>query len=148
MVLGLAVPMVLALRVLFGSPDLASYEANREMFYDVTIWSTIIYFMFLRVRRFWSIPVDRVYESATQIVLKDRRVTDVLGHCHNAGEWRAQQLSGGVMHTHTFRTLCSGEYSVLRDFCGVKLVSRGEGWLQFQYRRHQSFVMSHPRHRQ
>ncbi|MGO2503427.1 MAG: hypothetical protein ACTH7C_09875 [Cobetia marina] len=46
MVLGLAVPMVLALRVLFGSPDLASYEANREMFYDVTIWSTIIYFIF------------------------------------------------------------------------------------------------------
>ena len=46
MVLGLAVPMVLALRVLFGSPDLASYEANRELFYDVTIWSTIIYFIF------------------------------------------------------------------------------------------------------
>ncbi|MGO2415892.1 MAG: hypothetical protein ACTH7H_09015 [Cobetia crustatorum] len=46
MVLGLAVPLVLALRVLLGSPDMATYEANRQMFYDVTIWCTVIYFAF------------------------------------------------------------------------------------------------------
>lgn len=43
---GLLVPAVLAWRVLFNSPDLYSYYVNREMFYDITIWCTLIYFVF------------------------------------------------------------------------------------------------------
>lgn len=46
MIVGLLVPFVLAWRVLFGSPDLATYHLNREVFYDVTIWCTLIYFVF------------------------------------------------------------------------------------------------------
>lgn len=46
MVVGLLVPCVLAWRVLFYSPDLASYHLNREWFYDITIWCTLIYFVF------------------------------------------------------------------------------------------------------
>lgn len=44
-VIGLLVPAVLAWRVLFNSPDLYSYYVNREMFYDLTIWCTLIYFV-------------------------------------------------------------------------------------------------------
>ena len=43
---GLVVPAVLAWRVLFNSPDLYAYYVNREMFYSVTIWCTLIYFVF------------------------------------------------------------------------------------------------------
>ncbi|MDR5901722.1 purine-cytosine permease family protein [Halomonas icarae] len=46
MIGGLLVPAALAWRVLFDSPDLASYHLNRELFYDVTIWCTAIYFVF------------------------------------------------------------------------------------------------------
>lgn len=45
-VIGLIVPAVLAWRVLFNSPDLYEYYVNREVFYDVTIWCTLIYFVF------------------------------------------------------------------------------------------------------
>ena len=45
-VIGLIVPFVLAWRVLFNSPNLYDYYVNREMFYDLTIWCTIIYFVF------------------------------------------------------------------------------------------------------
>ena len=45
-VIGLLVPAVLAWRVLFNSPDLYAYYVNRELFYDVTIWCTVIYFVF------------------------------------------------------------------------------------------------------
>ena len=45
-VIGLMVPAMLAWRVLFNSPDLYAYYVNREMFYDVTIWCTVIYFVF------------------------------------------------------------------------------------------------------
>lgn len=45
-VVGLLVPAVLAWRVLFNSPDLYAYYVNREAFYDVTIWCTLIYFVF------------------------------------------------------------------------------------------------------
>lgn len=38
--------MVLAARVLFASPDVVAYDANREVFYAVTIWCTVIYFVF------------------------------------------------------------------------------------------------------
>lgn len=44
--IGLVVPAVLAWRVLFNSPDLYAYYVNREMFYSVTIWCTLIYFVF------------------------------------------------------------------------------------------------------
>jgi len=45
-VIGLIVPAVLAWRVLFNSPDLYAYYVNRELFYDLTIWCTVIYFVF------------------------------------------------------------------------------------------------------
>jgi purine-cytosine permease-like protein len=45
-VIGLIVPAILAWRVLFNSPNLYDYYVNRELFYDVTIWCTIIYFVF------------------------------------------------------------------------------------------------------
>ena len=45
-VFGLVVPFVLAWRVLFNSPNLYDYYVNRELFYDVTIWCTILYFVF------------------------------------------------------------------------------------------------------
>ncbi len=45
-VIGLVVPAVLAWRVLFNSPDIYEYYVNRELFYDVTIWCTLIYFVF------------------------------------------------------------------------------------------------------
>ena len=45
-VLGLMVPAILAWRVLFNSPDLYAYYVNRELFYDITIWCTLIYFVF------------------------------------------------------------------------------------------------------
>ncbi|WP_417545537.1 purine-cytosine permease family protein [Marinobacter sp.] len=45
-VIGLVIPAILAWRVLFNSPDLYAYYVNRELFYDVTIWCTLIYFVF------------------------------------------------------------------------------------------------------
>ncbi len=45
-VIGLLVPAVLAWRVLFNSPDLYAYHDNRELFYQTTIWCTLIYFAF------------------------------------------------------------------------------------------------------
>ena len=46
MIVGLLIPAILAWRVLFNSPDLYEYYVNRELFYDVTIWCTLIYFVF------------------------------------------------------------------------------------------------------
>ncbi|MCP1167202.1 purine-cytosine permease family protein [Limimaricola litoreus] len=43
---GLVVPAVLGWRAMFASPDHASYLANREVFYDLTIWCTAVYFAF------------------------------------------------------------------------------------------------------
>lgn len=45
-VIGLIVPFVLGWQVMFDSPDLYSYFVNRERFYNVTIWCTVIYFVF------------------------------------------------------------------------------------------------------
>ncbi|MDV7142062.1 hypothetical protein R3X27_05140 [Tropicimonas sp. TH_r6] len=45
-VIGLMVPAVLAWRVLFNSPDLYAYFVKRELFYELTIWCTVIYFTF------------------------------------------------------------------------------------------------------
>jgi hypothetical protein len=45
-VIGLIVPFVLGWRVLFDSPNLYDYYVNRELFYNVTIWCTVVYFVF------------------------------------------------------------------------------------------------------
>jgi cytosine permease len=45
-VIGLIVPFVLAWMVLFNSYDIYIYYVNLELFYDVTIWCTVIYFVF------------------------------------------------------------------------------------------------------
>ncbi len=45
-VVGLVIPAILAWRVLFSSPDLYAYYVNRQMFYDLTIWCTVVYFAF------------------------------------------------------------------------------------------------------
>jgi hypothetical protein len=45
-VIGLIVPFVLAWRDLFNSYDIYIYYVNLELFYDVTIWCTVIYFVF------------------------------------------------------------------------------------------------------
>lgn len=45
-ILALAVPLLLATRVLFMSPDMYEYLVNREQFYTVTAWCTVIYFVF------------------------------------------------------------------------------------------------------
>ncbi|MFC1719955.1 purine-cytosine permease family protein [Pseudomonadota bacterium] len=44
--IGLVVPFILAWRVLFNSPNLYDYYVNRELFYNLTIWCTVIYFVF------------------------------------------------------------------------------------------------------
>lgn len=44
--IALFLPGVLAWRVLFDSPDLYEYYVNRETFYDITIWCTLVYFVF------------------------------------------------------------------------------------------------------
>tara|TARA_R110002096_G_scaffold114770_11_gene248859 strand:- start:18017 stop:19765 length:1749 start_codon:yes stop_codon:yes gene_type:complete len=59
-VIGLIVPAVLAWRVLFHSPDIYVYYVNRELFYDLTIWCTIIYFVFA----YWDLKRTKsLYES-------------------------------------------------------------------------------------
>jgi len=59
-VVGLIVPAVLAWRVLFNSPDLYEYYVNREMFYDLTIWCTIIYFVFA----WWDLQRSKALNKA------------------------------------------------------------------------------------
>jgi hypothetical protein len=45
-VIGLALPCVLAWITLFHSSDLYDYYVNVERFYSITIWCTFIYFIF------------------------------------------------------------------------------------------------------
>ena len=45
-IIGLALPCVLAWVTLFHSPDLYDYYVNVERFYSITIWCTFIYFIF------------------------------------------------------------------------------------------------------
>lgn len=59
-VIGLIVPAVLAWRVLFNSPDLYAYYVNRELFYDLTIWCTVIYFAFA----WWDLQLTKRMRSA------------------------------------------------------------------------------------
>jgi len=58
-VIGLAVPFVLAWRVLFNSPNLYDYYVNRELFYDVTIWCTVIYFVFA----WWDLQRSKAFSK-------------------------------------------------------------------------------------
>ncbi len=61
-IVGLAVPFVLAWRVLFNSPDLYAYYVNREMFYSVTIWCTLIYFVFA----YWDLQRSKSLQKGDQ----------------------------------------------------------------------------------
>ena len=60
-VIGLLVPAVLAWRVLFNSPDLYEYYVNREVFYDITIWCTLIYFVFA----WWDLQRSKALRRAS-----------------------------------------------------------------------------------
>ena len=60
--IGLVVPAVLAWRVLFNSPDLYEYYVNREVFYDVTIWCTLIYFVFA----WWDLQRSKSLQRAAR----------------------------------------------------------------------------------
>ena len=63
-VIGLIVPAILAWRVLFNSPDLYAYYVNREMFYDITIWCTGIYFVFA----WWDLQRSKAqHQSPTEL---------------------------------------------------------------------------------
>jgi purine-cytosine permease-like protein len=57
---GLAVPVVLAWRVLFNSPDIYVYYVNLELFYDVTIWCTLIYFVFA----YWDLKRSKALQRS------------------------------------------------------------------------------------
>ncbi len=61
-IVGLVVPFVLAWRVLFNSPDLYAYYVNREMFYSVTIWCTLIYFVFA----WWDLQRSKALDKGEQ----------------------------------------------------------------------------------
>ncbi len=61
-IIGLVVPAVLAWRVLFNSPDLYEYYMNREVFYDLTIWCTLIYFVFA----WWDLQRSKSLRRAGQ----------------------------------------------------------------------------------
>ena len=60
--IGLVVPAVLAWRVLFNSPDLYEYYVNREVFYDLTIWCTLIYFVFA----WWDLQRSKSLQRAAR----------------------------------------------------------------------------------
>ena len=62
-VVGLLVPAVLAWRVLFNSPDLYAYYVNRELFYDLTIWCTVIYFAFA----WWDLQRSKRRQPSDQL---------------------------------------------------------------------------------
>jgi purine-cytosine permease-like protein len=59
-IIGLAVPFVLAWRVLFNSPDIYVYYVNLELFYDVTIWCTVIYFVFA----YWDLKRSKALQRS------------------------------------------------------------------------------------
>ena len=63
-VIGLVVPAVLAWRVLFNSPDLYTYFVNRELFYDVTIWCTLIYFVFA----WWDLQRGKSFDRMRRVI--------------------------------------------------------------------------------
>ena len=65
-VIGLVVPAILAWRVLFNSPNLYDYYVNRELFYDLTIWCTLIYFVFA----WWDLQRSKAL-SRNQVSVED-----------------------------------------------------------------------------
>lgn len=67
-IIGLAVPFVLAWRVLFNSPDIYVYYVNLERFYDIAIWCTVIYFVFA----YWDLKRSKWLQQ------KSRDATDPL----------------------------------------------------------------------
>jgi len=72
-IVGLAVPAVLAWRVLFNSPDLYEYYVNRELFYDLTIWCTLVYFVFA----WWDLQRSKSLRRANQGVNKSAAASEV-----------------------------------------------------------------------
>jgi len=61
-VIGLALPCVLAWITLFHSPNLYDYYVNVERFYNITIWCTITYFIFA----YWDLQRSRAtHQSAS-----------------------------------------------------------------------------------
>jgi purine-cytosine permease-like protein len=58
--IGLVLPAILAWRVLFNSPDLYDYYVNRELFYDLTIWCTLIYFVFA----YWGLQRSKAFHRS------------------------------------------------------------------------------------
>ena len=72
--LALLIPAILGWRVLFDSPELYTYFVNRELFYDVTIWCTLVYFVFAwwDLRR--GIALRRRHERTQRLEQAERRV--------------------------------------------------------------------------
>ncbi|MGB3830224.1 MAG: hypothetical protein WA962_15780 [Ornithinimicrobium sp.] len=60
LIIGLLVPAILGWRVMFNSPDLYTYFTNREQFYQITIWCTLIYFTFA----YWGLQRSKAYNKA------------------------------------------------------------------------------------
>jgi purine-cytosine permease-like protein len=63
-VVGLIMPMVLAWRVLFNSPDMVAYLANREIFYELTIWCTLVYFVFA----WWDLQRSKSFQRLGELM--------------------------------------------------------------------------------
>ncbi|MCB1776849.1 MAG: hypothetical protein KDI50_05375 [Candidatus Competibacteraceae bacterium] len=57
--IGLVLPLILGWRVLFNSPDLYEYYVNRELFYNLTIWCTVIYFVFA----WWDLKRSKSFQA-------------------------------------------------------------------------------------
>ena len=72
--LALLLLALLGWRVLFDSPELYTYFVNRELFYDVTIWCTLVYFVFAwwDLRR--GIALRRRHERTQRLEQAERRV--------------------------------------------------------------------------
>ena len=59
-VIGIIVPFVLAWITLFHSADLYDYYVNVERFYSITIWCTVIYFIF----SYWDLQRSKAHHQA------------------------------------------------------------------------------------
>ena len=93
-VIGLIVPAILAWRVLFNSPDLYAYYVNREMFYDVTIWCTLIYFVFA----WWDLKRSKsAREDADASTGPMQATTGDVGRPVSRNTWAG---SDGMFHWH------------------------------------------------
>jgi cytosine permease len=59
-VIGIIVPLVLAWITLFHSADLYDYYVNVKRFYSITIWCTVIYFIFA----YWDLRRSKAHHQA------------------------------------------------------------------------------------